>query len=184
MRNHVMLDIETFGKNSHAAIVSLGAVKFDPHDEAVDPSVENTFYYRVSLESSLRAGLLVDASTIDWWMHADRDSARRVLYSETAHSIAVVLDEFYKWMSDRSDYRVWGNSAAFDNVIVSNAYEAIGRERPWNFRNDRCFRTLKALAGNIRKPETFGIGHHALHDAISQAIYVQAVAKQTEMVFS
>lgn len=50
---HVMVDLETMGKNSNAPVVSIGAVIFDP----ATGFLGETFYKVVSLESAVSWGL-------------------------------------------------------------------------------------------------------------------------------
>ncbi|OQX34094.1 MAG: ATPase, partial [Oceanospirillales bacterium LUC14_002_19_P2] len=52
---HAMIDLETMGNGSQAAIVAIGACFFDP----VKGTVGNTFYQPVSLESAVSAGLIM-----------------------------------------------------------------------------------------------------------------------------
>lgn len=63
---------------------------------------------------------------------------------------------------------IWGNGADFDNVILTNAYRAVGISRPWEPYHDRCYRTLKNLRRDIHLYRT-GTHHNALYDAITQA---------------
>ena len=73
---HVMVDLETMGTGSYAAIVSIGAVKFYP-DEPFDPATAESFYAVISLASAMKAGLRVDADTVMWWPRSSRRRARR-----------------------------------------------------------------------------------------------------------
>lgn len=171
-KQHVMLDIETFGKGSFAAIVSIGAVKFDPYGD-----LGEKFYCRVNLKSSLDVGLRLDAETLAWWLDEERHDARVALLKDPAVDIQNALEGFAAWVTSSGDPVVWGNGATFDNVIVANAYLACGIERPWKVQHDRCFRTLKAMANDAPKPEAVGTGHHALDDAVWQALYLQAIVK-------
>lgn len=70
--SHIMLDLETMGNGSQAAIIAIGAVAFDLS------GIKDRFYTQVSLESSVRAGLIADPSTIMWWMQKS-DEARAAL---------------------------------------------------------------------------------------------------------
>ncbi|MBK0004878.1 3'-5' exonuclease, partial [Erwinia sp. S38] len=45
--NHLMIDLETMGNKPNAAIVSIGAVFFEPDSGEIG----NTFYSNVQLES-------------------------------------------------------------------------------------------------------------------------------------
>lgn len=180
--NHVMLDIETMGKGSYAAIISIGAVKFDP-TQSVTPATADTFHARVSLESSMKAGLRVDASTVMWWLHPDMADARMELRFGAELELDEALLGFSQWYGEDDSLPVWGNGATFDNVIVSNAYQACGLERPWSYKADRCFRTLRALAPHVVRPE-HGTKHDALDDAVAQAKWVAEImrALQPEVV--
>lgn len=172
---HVMLDCETMGNGSYAAILSIGAIKFDPYAPLLD-RMADTFYARVSLESSLKAGLRVDASTVMWWMAPDLADAREALRAGEAVELDEALLGLAKWYGEDDGLPVWGNGATFDNVILSNAYKAMGLERPWGYRSDRCFRTLRALAPHVERPVSAALtAHHALDDAIAQAMWAQDI---------
>ena len=58
--------------------------------------------------------------------------------------------------------------AGFDNVIIENAYKAVGMKRPWTPWDDRCYRTIKDMV-HITEDEREGSHHNALDDAIHQA---------------
>jgi len=68
----------------------------------------------------------------------------------------------------RENVRVWGNGAAFDNVILASAYRQANITQPWLFWNDRCYRTVKALSPAVTMQRN-GTHHNALDDAESQA---------------
>ena len=53
---HYVLDLETMGKGPTAAIVAIGCVRIE------QGTITGSFYRRVSLQTSLLAGLQVDAS--------------------------------------------------------------------------------------------------------------------------
>ena len=72
---------------------------------------------------------------------------------------------------------VWGNGASFDNVILANAYEALGRRAPWQFWQDRCFRTVKSMYPKLELAR-LGTYHNALDDAKWQTEYLLALHRQ------
>ena len=168
---HVMVDLETMGTGNDAAIISLGAVKFDPMTEEIG----DKFYVRVSLESSKAHGLTLDASTIMWWMHPDRAAAREALIVDEDHDLATALEGFSMWYGTDT-LPVWGNGATFDNVILRAAFRACNMETPWPFWADRCYRTLKSLAPDIQL-ERRGTHHNALDDAETQAAHMQHIVQ-------
>lgn len=67
--------------------------------------------------------------------------------------------------------RVWGNGAAYDNVLLRGAYQRLYMPLPWEWRNDRCFRTLRKALPHVEAPTREGTAHHALDDARHQALH-------------
>ena len=169
--NDVMLDLETMGNGPQAAIVAIGAVEFDIPTQRIG----ERFYAVVDLESAVAAGGEMDASTVLWWMK--QGDAARGAFEEGGEPIVEALRRFSVWMEGRGpreDLRVWGNGAGFDNVVLSSAYRRIGMRQPWQFRNDRCYRTVKALRPEV-KMDRIGTHHNAVDDAESQARHLVAV---------
>jgi DNA polymerase III epsilon subunit-like protein len=170
-----MLDTETMGTGSYAAMVSLGAVRFDPNGKSVD--ITDSFYTAITLKSSMKAGLRVDADTIEWWLDPERAAARDAFLSVNKVDLDEALLGFSEWYGDDDTVPVWGNGATFDNVILSNAYQAVGIDRPWGYRADRCFRTIVNIVQPPVKKPPYGVSHHALDDAIAQALYLQKIVR-------
>ncbi len=168
-KTHIMLDLETMGNSSSAAITAIGAAKFSVEDGIID-----TFYEKVDLESAAENGGVIDASTVVWWLKQG-DEARKEMTQPGTH-INLALDRFSYWV-DLSDPCVWGNGAAFDNVILTNAYKAADRTPPWKHWNDRCYRTIKAMFKQTPMVEPPEIAHHAMYDAIAQAKHLILIAK-------
>ncbi|TMO97570.1 3'-5' exonuclease [Pseudoalteromonas ruthenica] len=176
--NHVMLDIETIGKGSNAAIISIGAVFFCPDTNKVGAE----FHTVIDPASAAFFGEM-DASTIKWWMQQD-DEARALFNRDDAVKLKVGLDEFYEWVSQIENVKdriIWGNGATFDNVILANAYRSARMKQPWAYFNDRDVRTIVALGRELlnfdpKKDMPFeGVKHDALDDARHQAKYVNAI---------
>lgn len=160
-RNAVMLDLETMGIGPLAAIVSVGAVRFN-RDEVTD-----CFEGTVSLDSSVRHGMQVDSSTIMFWMK-QTDKARERLLRE-ADDLPRVLQSFSMWLG--KDAKVWGNGADFDNVILASAYRLTKLPQPWKYSANRCYRTIKNLVPDVRLMRE-GEHHCAIDDARSQATHL------------
>ncbi|MGL4753492.1 MAG: 3'-5' exonuclease [Aeromonadaceae bacterium] len=160
--SHIMLDLETMGNGPQAAIIAIGAVAFDLS------GIKDRFYTQVSLESSVRAGLITDPSTIMWWMQQSDEARAAFKDNDKAVALGGALVQFAEWLRAASGEQVWGNGASFDNAILGNAYRAVGTEQPWKFWNDRCYRTFKSLF-NAVPMQRIGTHHNALHDAESQA---------------
>lgn len=168
-----MLDLETLGNSHNAVIISIGDVKFN------DLGILSEFYERITAQSCVELGLTLDVATILWWM-SQSDEAREEI-CKPAKPLQQVLTEFSEWVND-DQATIWGNGAAFDNVILSSAYHAAKLPKPWNFRNDRCYRTVKSLNPFIPMPAASGIKHHALDDARCQAFHLlQILSSKTHI---
>lgn len=169
---HVMLDLETMGNGPDAAIVAIGAIAFDLDASQIGPG----YYNRVELESSVKLGGVIDASTVTWWL-AQGDEARSEIARPGGMHIAEALQSFAEWMGvTAKDTAVWGNGASFDNVILRGAYQRAGHSVPWAWWNDRCYRTVKSLHRDVPF-ERLGTHHNALSDATSQALHLIKMLK-------
>lgn len=166
MKN-VMVDIETLGNGSHSAILSIGAVQFD------ETGIGGQFYVRVDAESCVRAGMTLDVSTVLWWFRQS-DAARNEV-ADGGVDIRAALEDLAKWWPTKATF--WGNGATFDNVIVANAYQRLGIQRPWGYTSDRCYRTMKAMFPAIKADSTGGVAHNALSDALYQAEHMVKIMK-------
>jgi len=162
----IMLDLETMGNGSSAAICAIGAVEFDLESGALG----REFYTIVNLESSVKAGGVIDASTVLWWMKQS-DAARDEL-QRNGNKIELALVMFSEWLDgcgvESKELCIWGNGAAFDNVILRSAYEKTEIKTPWEFWGDRCYRTAKNLLPSVEMVRT-GLHHCAVDDARDQA---------------
>lgn len=156
----IMVDLETMSTKSNAAIISIGAVKFDTR-------IKSEFYEVVALQSSINVGLSVEARTILWWMEQDDESRNE--FHKGVH-LSHALYKFSAWVGN-GDKNIWGNGASFDNVILRNAYDACGLTTPWKFYEDRCYRTIKNLFPEITC-DRIGTHHNALDDARTQALHL------------
>lgn len=173
----VMLDIEAMGNGSRAAIIAIGACYFDPKTGEIG----ETFETGVSLQSCIERRMVMDASTVLWWMEQDKDAQDKFKCNSSCRSIDVALGLLRTFIQPNA--KVWGNGSVFDNVIVGNAYKACGIPQPWKFRNDRDVRTVVELGQMVgfdpkRDMPFKGVKHCALDDAIHQAKYVSAIIKK------
>lgn len=166
MKN-IMIDLETMGQKGNAAIVSIGAVYFD------NSGLGRQFSMLVDLESSVDAGLDIDASTVMWWMK--QSEAARSSLAGDAENIVDVLSAFSVFAAD--GFTLWGNGADFDNAILANAYDKCKMPFPFKFWNNRCYRTMKNIFRDV-KMDRKGVYHNALDDAISQAEHLVKIANE------
>lgn len=159
----VMIDLETMGNGPSAAITAIGAVEFNVEVGTLG----RRFYDIVDLKSSVAAGGTMDVSTVLWWLQQSDEA--RAEFTRPGNWINLVLARFSSW--SQNGVKVWGNGAAFDNVVLRSAYERLEISTPWDFRNDRCFRTVKALSPIVEIPDE-EVAHNALSDARWQARYL------------
>lgn len=179
---HIMLDLETLSTAPDAAIVAIGAVTARIPAERYG---SDSFYRIVDGQSSIKAGGSMSFSTWKWWMDQSKE-AQSIFNDPRAISIEQALSDFDDWLdylipADGSDDAlVWGNGSDFDNVVIRGAYERLGRKAPWSFRNNRCYRTLKNLAPEIRFEQP-GTAHNALDDATAQANHLERIWKHLNL---
>jgi hypothetical protein len=177
-----MLDTETLGVKPFCPVLSIGAcivdMTTDPDTAAPIDLIKDPFYVAIDLQSCLDVGLKVDADTLRWWMEQKPEAIQAAFNDPQRVSLPVALDAFTTWVNSRP-LKMWGNSARFDLGIIEAAYTAIGKQAPWEFRNERCYRTVKGLpeARGIECPR-YGTHHNALDDAISQALHLAAINKR------
>ncbi|HAW2030189.1 TPA: exonuclease [Escherichia coli] len=171
---HLMIDLETMGKNPDAPIISIGAIFFDPQTGDMGPEFSKT----IDLDT---AGGVIDRDTIKWWLKQSREAQSALLTDEIPLDDALLqLREFIDENSGEFFVQVWGNGANFDNVILRRSYERQGIPCPWRYCNDRDVRTIvelgKAIDFDARTAIPFeGERHNALDDARHQAKYVSAI---------
>jgi len=169
---HLMVDIETMGNQSFSAIVSIGALEFD----LLTGKTGKEFYVKIDLQSCIDQGLKMNASTVLWWMKQNEE-ARIELAEPGGLYLEQALRQFSDFIGDK-DYFIWGNSARFDLGLLQNAYNVLGKSIPWNFRSERCLRTLVFFNEEIKKNWKFdGIAHNALSDCYNQVGYASEIFK-------
>lgn len=161
---HIMLDLETMGTAPGSAVVQIGAVEFSIY------KVCEPLLITISLESCVAAGMRFDPSTVKWWLNQS-DAARSSLSTDCI-SLRDGLQAFADWIG-KDKACIWGDGAAFDNVLLASAYRACRMPLPWHYSGDRCFRTMKKLFPVERVVSE--VAHNAASDAVAQAKQMQAI---------
>lgn len=169
---HIMIDTETLSTRADGVIISIGAVKFDPHSDAIDPL---GFYRSISIDSNTDAGRHISEDTLLWWFKQSVEA--QAVFSEPKVVLGIALDELAEWV-DHPNYQIWSNGADFDIPMLAHAFHTHGLAAPWKFYNSRCFRTMKNLpfAKNAAKVDN-PLKHNALNDAVTQAKQLQQYYK-------
>ena len=177
MYQDIMVDIETFGTDADAVVVSIGAVKFNLDGQDTVDSLDNA--ERVGIwylepEAQLKNARTVNGQTLLWWLQQS-DSARQFIYTMRPTPITEALEAIATFCKDSK--HLWGNGATFDNTIIRSLFSTFNVKFPISYRGDRCHRTLINLLPREQKPQflRYGVQHNALDDAISQVLYAQEI---------
>lgn len=166
----VMLDLETLSQKKTAAIVSIGATKFD------ESGIVDEFYININPLSCKEAGLHIQKETIDWWKQQKPEAYAAL--KDNRNSLEDALTKFSAWFGPKS-LPTWGNGVSFDNVILENAYQSLGLNTPWKYYDERCYRTVVNLFGIAKiKQENRTLHHNALDDAKAQTINLLSLFKK------
>lgn len=167
---HVMVDLETLGTVADAAILSIGAVRFDLDSEKIG---DKGFYASISVDSNLQAKRRIQEDTLIWWLKQPLEA--QSVFHESKQTLGVALEDFADWLGD-DDCHMWSNGADFDLPMLSHAFTSLGMETPWKFWNSNCFRTYKKLPGAKQiRAAALGVKHNALSDAYQQAQTLQMI---------
>lgn len=169
---HIMLDLETTALTPDAGIIGIGAYRM------FAPSIQRSeFKQLISVEDNEKIGRSIGKETMIWWDKQDRE-LRDEMFSSTMR-LSAALDSYQIWVedqcSDLNNVFIWANGSEFDNVIIKHAFEQCHNSYPFNFRNHRCFRTLRAI-GPPNSAE--GISKGRPHDPLSDAIYQGKIAER------
>ncbi len=171
--NHVMVDIETMGLptggDARVAVVSIGAVHFDPRTGFLDD--KDTFYTELNWEDQpLDYDMKITPSTQEWW-EKQSAHAKQALYG--TKDLETGIGAFFSWFKQKCpmDGKVWGNGPTFDIVILEAAAHACEHELPWKFWNVRDCRTINDMYNSKFGYLNGGAKatHNALEDALLQA---------------
>jgi|HubBroStandDraft_5_1064220.scaffolds.fasta_scaffold199179_2 hypothetical protein len=172
---HFMVDLETLGTKPGCAIVSVGAVAFDI------AGIYDRFY-EVTIPA---AHMKIEYDTVRWWM--ERSVAARKIFDMGSNPIPIAgaLMKLRSFILGGSVMQgmalspiiegVWSHGSIFDLVILEEAYQLMGGEAPWDFRQVRDTRTLYVFFDKKLPKNT----HNALEDAEAQAkLVIQIMCEQ------
>lgn len=170
----VMLDLETLGLSTDCVIISISAVKFDlgaPHFEILA-----TFNRLINIEGQINRRL--EAQTVMWWMNQTKEAQQELLH-QPRHGLHNVGKDFFLWYSIEppKPKTIWSKGVDFDIKIMTEYYRSQSATVPWNYRDQRCYRTLaETLPTAI--PQHRVVEHTAKGDAEHQAEHLFMIWKK------
>ena len=168
---NVMIDLETLATSPNAAILTIGAVKFDPFgDDVNEPDCEK-LYLKVDLDSCDKLELTVSQDTLAWWAQQSKEAQDEAFSTDGRIDISDAINQLYKFCWGAK--RVWSHGAGFDVIILEHVFRKVGKAVPWRFWEVRDTRTLFDLGIDPNRPPV--LKHHALEDAWNQAVGVQNI---------
>lgn len=177
----LILDLETLAADTDNAVIWWTClIGYDVAKEEIIPVRHDQFY---PIQPQLDKGRLIEADTMLFWM--DQADEVRKLMKECASqdpseitSLLVNFSTMFEAMVAGRSYELYANSPSFDCNKLKSLFRDWGFDAPWDFRRERCLRTLAANAGidqySVPKVPGF-IKHHAYHDCRQElAIYKAA----------
>jgi exodeoxyribonuclease VIII len=163
----VMIDFETLGNGKNACIVQVGACYF------IDGNIVSKMKINFDVESCVKHGAELDASTVCWWLEQSEAARKSILERPRAleYEALISINEYLMGAEE-----IWSH-ATFDFVILMEALKRRGIKPSFSYRVARDIRTLNALCPSFDKNSIVreGAHHDGLDDAIYQAKYVMAM---------
>ena len=167
---HLMIDLETLATTPDAAILTIGACKFDP--TATD--VHSTYYERIVLETQEDYGRVINEDTLAWWSQQDKQIQEDAFGEGTDRiDLKDAMKKLYTFGLGTTN--VWSHGAIFDVVIIEDICRSFQQAVTWKFWEVRDTRTLFDLADVSVRIEG---KHNALTDAVAQSRAVQQAYKK------
>ncbi len=183
---HAMLDLETMGLPPKGAIISIGLCYFDIRTGEIGP----TFERNIDLDSSVKDGMTITQSCVEFWEQSDNQVALLTLKQDPVR-LEVALMELIDFVTEHKKHpQLWGNGSNFDNVILEQAFKLCDLHFISHFRNWRDMRTWVMLGSDVlgmKKAEMRadfndeGFRKHvAIDDAIKQAKIVSTIWQEAK----
>lgn len=168
MKN-IMVDLETLGIRSNAAILSIAMVEFD-----LNGNKGKVFEEFICLDSSLKVGLKIEVLTLEWWLKQPKDLMMRNLFNEKAVPLENALENCVRWIEihgfNKDDVMFWSKSPSFDLSILRYQFRKFGMDAPFRYTRERDVRTIFALRPSIvsRLEKERKLPHDAISDCLHQ----------------
>lgn len=158
---NIMLDIETLGRRSDAAIMQIGVVVFEVFSGRAIKCIE----LKIKESEWAANNRTFTGETIQWWMFQDEHAklnlcGGRLSQKEALDSLSDIISQYQS-----ENFRIW-TKGAMDLNCLKSLYDDLGLGTPWEFWQPRDMRTLSDVVPMIKANPTHP--HSALEDAKSQ----------------
>jgi len=165
--NHIMIDIETMATTQGAAIVSIGAVRFDLERRI---KYGGEFYRELAWKKQNRE---ICKKTVEWWklQILDNTEMKQVLCgTDNLDEVLPELSSFISEYSRSSGAHIWSNGPSFDIAILEHAYNEAMVEPAWEYWKLMDCRTARYLCNDKRGgwQARQRIAHNAISDCKQQ----------------
>ncbi|AJD81829.1 exonuclease A [Yersinia phage vB_YenM_TG1] len=199
--NDFLLDFETFGSTSNAAVVDLSGIPFNPDPtqlESFSELIARGKRVKFSL-SSQRGKRLFSSGTIDWWKSQSTEARLNLSPSEADLDVVTGIKEFLQHLKDHGvdswKSLGWCRGMSFDFPILTDLVREIEREKgiaekdidtfalePVKFWNQRDIRTAieaySMVRGQTTTPLPNGtltgfIAHDSIHDCAKDILMLK-----------
>ena len=176
---HIMVDIETLSTAVNAAVLSIGAVEFDPFTG----QILRTFYHELDLSD--QDNRHVDLNTVQWWFKQCQENPVNfelmTKHNREKDGVTFALHKLGEFINGCVEYAmtrvegyeklsIYACDPDFDIAILNDLYKEHNLPSPWRYselRSVRTVRDLTKIAGmDIPQQEA---NHNALDDCIRQA---------------
>lgn len=195
---HFMVDVETFGVRPGSAIVSIGAVQFNPIERfdaqkiPIHLKEENQFYVEINNLDSSNRGFTADPDTMRWWKKQSiwPQLSQSIMNSDvTVPMAAKNFAHFLRKGSSSVNVKLWANSPSFDISILRAMFKNVGEEFPIEYNQEMDYRTIMELNFPYREDRPARPSyldhlplHHALGDATAQASHLIAACNKMNLL--
>jgi hypothetical protein len=156
---HVAIDIETLSTRQDAVVASIAAVEFE-HD-----AIGESYFWRLDWRAQTDTRH-VDPGTVAWWATQAPDTIAKTFKGPTVDA----WDALDGLRDLCAQAWVWGDPPTFDLGILKHFAQQLNLPDLWSHRNERCARTVCALAGGGR--ERAAVPHDPESDALAMALDV------------
>lgn len=179
MNKHFMVDIETLSTAVNAAVLSIGAVEFDP----LSGKILREFYHELDL--LVQSGRHIDINTVQWWFKQCQENQANfelmTKHNREKYGVTFALHKLGEFINGGVEYAmtrvegyeklsIYACDPDFDMAILNDLYKDNGLPSPWRYSELRSVRTIRELIkiAGMEVPHQEA-NHNALDDCIRQA---------------